>query len=415
MDHRAIALEVNGMKRGRSNTSDNSDQQDARRSKRGKENGDPGPSSSGLHGQQQQQVFPQQPTLSDSVALGKALKRVREKKPLSSNCVVPPDIMKLLNQPSESGVSILQYLAKDKNASRRLRESLIAIHRAKPRNGGTTVIINELTQRQQDDDSDDSGSSDYIHSSDDYSDDGSTIESSSYDHSSDEEDDLDTVIDYPFDLKKLMSSQPMRTMVSIGETLMIATVDTGAAISVMSRRLADALGLQLEKVNKRFALTGFNDAVSETTLVAKDVPLRIGGKLRREHFCVDNSIRDKDVCLLGRTWFTNHSITIDSKANMIIIPTGNGSRFIEVACMKDGDETLLGGGPDNDNVSTVPVYTVSLTVNQGQGGFSGSEGESSKKNHATLEEVLVGVPNVVQDVVRGNLNTFYEYAGLGRV
>ncbi|CAO3651813.1 unnamed protein product [Mucor fragilis] len=318
--------------------------------------------------------------------VAKTLKRAREKKPLSSNRVVPPDILRLLNQPSESGVSILQYLAKDKSASRRLRENLIAIHRAKPRNGGTTMVINELTEQQGDGSSDD-GSSYYSNSSDGYSEDEPSIESSSDDHSSEEEDDLDTVIDYPFDLKKLMNSQPMRTMVSIGETLMIATVDTGAAISVMSRRLADSFGLQLVKVNKRFALTGFNNAVSETSLVAKDVPLRIGGKLRREHFCIDNSWRDKDVCLLDRTWFTNHSITIDSKENMIIIPTGNGTRFIEVACMKDDELLQQEGGPDNDNVSTVPVYTVSLKRNQAQGGLSGGTvnamgGLSGKMNAA---------------------------------
>jgi len=42
-----------------------------------------------------------------------------------------------------------------------------------------------------------------------------------------------------------------------------------------------------------------------------------------------------------------------------------------------------------------------------------SDGEVSKKN--TLEEVLSDVPLVVQEVVRRNLNTFYEYGGLGRV
>ncbi|KAG1075571.1 hypothetical protein G6F42_025603 [Rhizopus arrhizus] len=290
--------------------------------------------------------------------------------------------MQLLNQPSASGVSILQYLAKDRNASRRLRENLVAIHRSKPRNGGTTVIINEL-KHQQGDRSDDEGSSYYSNSNDDFSDESSSIETDSYNEhsSSDEDDDIDTVIDYPFDLKKLMNSQPMRTMVAIGETLMIATVDTGAAISVMSRRLAESLNLELVKVNKRFALTGFNDAVSETSLVAKDVPLRIGGKLRREHFCIDNSIRDKDVCLLGRTWFTNHSIKIDSKENLIIIPTANGTKFIEVACMKDGDE-LIQEGPDHDNLSTEPVYTVSLIHDQDQGGFSGDGTQWVKVNQA---------------------------------
>ncbi|EPB85333.1 hypothetical protein HMPREF1544_07875 [Mucor circinelloides 1006PhL] len=188
--------------------------------------------------------------------------------------------MKLLNQPSESGVSILQYLAKDKNASRRLRENLVAIHRAKPGNGGTTVVINELKHGKSGDDEEESFYSNEEELSDE---DGSSTNSSYEDYSSgDDNDDVDTVIEYLFDLKKLMNSQPMRTMVAIGGTLFIATVGTGAAISVMSRRLADRLGLQLVKVNKRFALTGFNDAVNETSVVAKDVPLRIGGKLRRQ-------------------------------------------------------------------------------------------------------------------------------------
>lgn len=253
--------------------------------------------------------------------MGKEIQRIREKKTLCSSRVVAPDIMKLLNQPSESGVSILQYLAKDKNASRRLRKNLVAIHRAKPGNGGTTVVINELKHGKSGDDEEESFYSNEEELSDE---DGSSTNSSYEDYSSgDDNDDVDTVIEYLFDLKKLMNSQPMRTMVAIGGTLFIATVGTGAAISVMSRRLADRLGLQLVKVNKRFALTGFNDAVNETSVVAKDVPLRIGGKLRRKHFYIDNSTQDnKDICLLGRTWFSNnHSIKIDSKENVIIIST----------------------------------------------------------------------------------------------
>ncbi|KAG1122430.1 hypothetical protein G6F42_011485 [Rhizopus arrhizus] len=432
MDHRDIELDVNAVKRGRAVLSDEGTQGGQR--KKGKERAEAGPSNQVYH---PPLFINQAPTQQDNIAVGKEIQRIREKKPLSSSRVVPPDIMKLLNQPSESGVSILQYLAKDKNASRRLRENLVAIHRAKPRNGGTTVVINELKHGESGDEEEGS-----FYSSEEFSDEDASSANSSYeDYSSgDDNDDVDTVIDYPFDLKKLMSSQPMRTMVAIVGTLIIATVDTGAAISVMSRRLADRLGLQLVKVNKRFALTGFNDAVSETSVVAKDVPLRIGGKLRREHFCIDNSTLDKDICLLGRTWFTNHSIKIDSKENVIIIPTANNTRFIEVACMKDGDGWQK--EPDNDNVSMVPVYSVSLRMGEQQegehkGGNHGggdtmwnqgllntyhedivsvqdSEDGDAKRN-STLEEVLVGVPTVVQDVVRSNLNTFYEYAGLGRV
>jgi len=356
MDHRDIEIDVNAVKRTRGASDDGVV---TNRRKKGKERADPGPSqfSHPMFTQAPQRQPPistqqQDLTMADSLVVGKTMKRAREKKPLSSSRVTPPDILKLLNQPSASGVSILQYLAKDRNASKALRENLIAIHRPKARNGGQTVVINELRHGSSSDDDDEES-----RYSSDYTEDVSSNGSSSFGYSS-EEDDIDTVIDYPFDLKKLMNSRPVRTMIAIGDTLLIATVDTGAAISVMSRGLAEKLGLQLVKVNKRFALTGFNDAVSETSLVAKDVALRIGGKLRREHFCIDNSIRDKDVCLLGRTWFTNHSITLNMKENTMIIPTGkSASTFIEVKCMNDYD---MDQDEDMENVSTMPVFNVSI-------------------------------------------------------
>lgn len=406
MDDRNVEVDINAVKRTRGASDDGINH----RRKKGKEREDPGPSQSlrTLITRQDQQKT----TSQDNENLSRAVQRIREKKTLSSNRVTPPDIMKLLNKPTESGVSILQYLAKDRNASRSLRENLTAMHRSKPRNGGTTVIINELRNVGSSDEESDYSSDDFEESSN----------SSSSDHSSD--DDIDTVIDYPFDLKKLMNSQPVRTMVAIGDTLLIATLDTGAAISVMSRRLADTLQLELVKVNKRFALTGFNDAISETSLVAKDVEIRVGGKLRREHFCIDNSIRDKDVCLLGRTWFTNHSITIDLKEDVIIIPTANGKRFIEVACIRNNEQL----GEDIDNISTLPIYNVSVSQgqvneiqwNQGLNTYhedivSVQDSEEDDKNKDTLQEVLMGVPNIVQEVVKRNLNTFYEYGGLGRV
>lgn len=48
------------------------------------------------------------------------------------------------------------------------------------------------------------------------------------------DDDIDTVIDYVFDIKKVMNSQPARMMVAIVGKLLITTLDTGGAISVMS-------------------------------------------------------------------------------------------------------------------------------------------------------------------------------------
>ncbi|KAG1122151.1 hypothetical protein G6F42_011752 [Rhizopus arrhizus] len=409
MGHQDIEIDVNAVKRTRGASDDGVV---TNRRKKGKERADLGPSqfSHPMFTQASQRQPPistqqQDLTMADSLVVGKTMKRAREKKPLSSSRVTPPDILKLLNQPSASGVSILQYLAKDRNASKALRENLIAIHRPKARNGGQTVVINELRHGGSSDDDDEES-----RYSSDYTEDVSSNGSSSFGYSS-EEDDIDTVIDYPFDLKKLMNSRPVRTMIAIGDTLLIATVDTGAAISVMSRGLAEKLGLQLVKVNKRFALTGFNDAVSETSLVAKDVALRIGGKLRREHFCIDNSIRDKDVCLLGRTWFTNHSITLNMKENTMIIPTGkSASSFIEVKCMNDYD---MDQDEDMENVSTMPVFNVSIQQQDPMQPQSNSDGEVSKKN--TLEEVLSDVPLVVQEVVRRNLNTFYEYGGLGRV
>ena len=114
MDHRDIEIDVNAVKRTRGASDDGVA---TNRRKKGKERADPGPS-------QQQAIPPRMPlqqqdlTMADSLVVGKTMKRAREKKPLSSSKVTPPDILKLMNQPSESGVSILQYLAKDKHASR---------------------------------------------------------------------------------------------------------------------------------------------------------------------------------------------------------------------------------------------------------------------------------------------------------
>ncbi|KAI8874703.1 hypothetical protein K501DRAFT_145211, partial [Backusella circina FSU 941] len=55
--------------------------------------------------------------------------------------------------------------------------------------------------------------------------------------------DTDTVIDYPFDIREMMKAKPVRINISIGNELVEAVVDSGAAVSVISRKLADRLGL----------------------------------------------------------------------------------------------------------------------------------------------------------------------------
>lgn len=88
----------------------------------------------------------------------------------------------------------------------------------------------------------------------------------------------DTHYDYPYDLDKMRESAPLQAPITINGHLVQAVFDSGAGVSVISKNLAEKVGL---------AAGGISVAV----------PVRAAGKLRPEHMTIQDV--KGDVCLLG--------------------------------------------------------------------------------------------------------------------
>jgi hypothetical protein len=370
-------------------------------------------------------------------------KVVRKKQALNKLEVSPPNVLQLLHSSSDNGVSLLQYLAKDRDAAKQLSQDLVALYRKKELNDGRRVIINALRNGDllDEDAVSDTASDGSFEVVSEYSSD----ESSYYDDERDN--DNDTVIDYPFDLNAMLRGKPVRALITINDTVVNATIDSGAGASVISPSLVNKLGLERTKVKRKYGLTGFNNATSESNQVVIDADVRIGGKLRREHFCIAENVKDRDLCLLGRTWLRKHKITVDSSSNSLVVPVGpNLNRFIEVKCvMDDNDEEYLSDEDGSYSTSMTPIYAVYLTrVDDENYGINNVEvnavgnnkymegvnldlyhedvlsktsSSSSGKNGkiiAKVEKVEV-MPKEIQEVIDAHEMVFYEKAGLGRV
>lgn len=284
-------------------------------------------------------------------------------------------------------ISVAEFLALNKNAAKEVKEGIIYIHRRKPsgknknnKNNkkldtrGNPVMISTLRNNglldeaefnrsnnseghtlnssvkhfKSDNDSEsESSDSDSMLSSDE----------SEYDNSSDDiydesDGDESTIVNYPYDSNKMRKARPVRVFVSIQNRLVEAILDSGAAVSVMSIRLARILNIQVNNEDKMI-LTGFSSNKSVTCQVATDVDVRIGGKRRKEHFCIDPSEIGKEVCILGRSWIENHDIRLVKKGKIVMIPTNRGRDYIEVECIDD----------DKDYVSNdVPIFQVSIRL-----------------------------------------------------
>lgn len=449
----------NGKKVQKNYIEDDIDIYNVKRKTRDFENGDPGPSNPNKRKGKaredamsidDQVVRPTLPPISTLLNPGNTVvpqkkaapkkKVVRKKQPLNTLAVNPPNVLQMLNQSSVGGVSLLQYLAKDRDAARQLSQDLAALHRKKELNDGRRVVINELRN---------SGLLDESELSSDYESDDGSFETVSEYSQDDESDDTDTVIDYPFDLDAMLKGKPVRALVTINDMVINATIDSGAGASVISQSLVNKLGLKKTRVNKKFVLTGFNNAVSESNQVIINAEVRIGGKLRKEHFCVDENLVDRDICLLGKTWLKKHNITVSAGQNSLIVPVGNSQGYLEVKCvMDDGDYY-----DDEDDDSSLQVYAVFLKKADDENGVRITELNGDEENldvHAVENTQETGtrdllenlklyhediitipssdgqsreqgigvkdiVPKVIQDVIDKNILVFYEHAGLGRV
>ncbi|OBZ80195.1 hypothetical protein A0J61_11756, partial [Choanephora cucurbitarum] len=165
----------------------------------------------------------------------------------------------------DSGLTMLHWVAIDRDAAKDLVDGLRDLRVQRPKQTkkhlaalatGTGVhqgaLIN-VVDNDQDFDSDgyDSDSDGDYSDYDSEGDGSSTSDSSSLaselaliDKTNDRDfSDMDSVYQYPYHLNKIRVSSPLRGVISINGQAVEAVFDTGASVSVISKNLADSLGL----------------------------------------------------------------------------------------------------------------------------------------------------------------------------
>ncbi|KAG2212528.1 hypothetical protein INT45_005658 [Circinella minor] len=265
--------------------------------------------------------------------LRRAAPKARRKPPRRLAVHIPKkDIWRRLSQ-LDSGLTIADWLSLDKQAYFDIRDGLRYLHGRKPRTNAAT-----RSKEQLDDDwateEDDSWASDLS----DYDD-----RSMNNFYDSD-----DTEMEYPYDLKKMQNSRPMRAPIVINGKCIEAIFDSGASVSVISKSLAEKLNLK--PTADSLQLSSLGETTGPLCKIVTDVPIRVAGKLRLEHMCIMDT--DRSVCLIGMTWFCAHSIRQDHTDSTIVIP------------IKQGRDSVILQGIEQDIVAEEHVIFAVNVINQ---------------------------------------------------
>ncbi|ORZ23352.1 hypothetical protein BCR42DRAFT_433021 [Absidia repens] len=147
----------------------------------------------------------------------------------------------------------------------------------------------------------------------------SEVEDSSFGYESD-----DTHYEYAYDINRLKEASPFMVTAKIGKLETEAVVDTGAATLVISKGLAKKLGLRVN--GDRMTIEQLDGNPSKPNGVCEQVRLRVGGKLRPEHFIVHDN--KADLMLLGMTWFEAYGAVPLPQERRLVIPTRSGKDVV---------------------------------------------------------------------------------------
>lgn len=256
-------------------------------------------------------------------------------------------------------ISFKDWIVNDKAARKQLKDGIRYLDARKPRKGkepANPINVNLVGSRGYD--SDTTADEYDSPSSSEYDDSGScslTDEERSLAYEADSDD--DTVYDYPYRKVSLESSSPLSVVGTILGHPLRMVIDTGASVSVMDKSVAE-----------RFNLIVGADTIPISTIettkkgqkhnvchVTSTVPIRVGGKLRPEHFVIKddtNSLkRSEPVVLLGMTWLKQYDIKVHAREGLVEIPVKNGGSSITI----QGD-TCVDGRP----VTAPEVFCVSV-------------------------------------------------------
>ncbi|KAG0780976.1 hypothetical protein G6F22_009794 [Rhizopus arrhizus] len=242
-------------------------------------------------------------------------------------------------------------------------------------------------------------------------------------------DDGVSVYCYPYNLQRMKVSSPLRGAITINDKPVEVVFDTGASVSVIGKGLVDSLGLVPN--GDTLPLTGFDNKKGPSSPIVMDVPIRIAGKLRPEHMCVQPTGND-NLCLLGIPWFQAYGIEIDVVNSCVKIPTTSGMVKLQaytthlpipVASMSGGGGMVL---PVVDsNVSTTAtmgsdrqVYMVDASQHHCDNYEEDlmPVGEPIKEEiKFNADNITMGVPEELVEVIDRYKDCFSEVSGLGRV
>ncbi|KAK4512302.1 3-keto-steroid reductase [Mucor velutinosus] len=328
---------------------------------------------------------------------------------------VPTKSLNVWNKLSEldSGLSILDWVAIDKDAAKDLVDGLRDLRKQRPKrtkrhlmemDGGSKEPPNKINVVQHAADSDVSEASSYYDS--DPSSDGDSMASFSSGTDSDLNfDDTHSVYRYPYDLAKMKWSSPLKAEISINGRKVIACFDTGGSISVISRSLCESLGMACN--GDSLQLVGFNnESAGARADIVMDVPICIQGKhIRPEHMCVQDQT-NADLLILGIPWLQAYGVELDIANSIIKVPTTSGLVKLQ------GFTSHI---PGLVHDKSKEIYKIEL----------------AKKHAASLEEDLIpdtfeeikydkdniaeGAPEFLHDLLNEFSHVFSEVSGLTKI
>lgn len=226
----------------------------------------------------------------------------------------------------DAGLTVADWLIIDKEAKQDLQAGLRYLNKRKKKSESMDVGNIDVAKELIDDDNSSYYSTD---------DDCQSIDSTATVNS-----EINSVQGYEYSLENMKTSHPFKASILIGNEIVLAIFDTDASVSIINEDLVEKLGLVPN--GDQLTLIGFDNKSKFNCDVIMNILIKVGGKLRPEHMCVQKHGK-KNSCLIGMTWFKNYGIKQDFANNTILIPTGESKQHVEVkgGYIENGDDVAL--------------------------------------------------------------------------
>ena len=328
---------------------------------------------------------------------------------------VPTKSLNVWNKLAEldSGLSVLDWVAIDKDAAKDLVDGLRDLRKQRPKrtkrhlleiDGGIKEPPNKVNVVDHAADSDNSDGSSY-YDSDSSANSTSTVSSNSDTDTDLNFDDTHSVYRYPYDLAKMKWSSPLKAEISINGKKVIACFDTGGSISVISKSLCESLGMAYN--GDSLQLVGFNnESAGARAEIVMDVPICIQGKhIRPEHMCVQDQTNG-DLLILGIPWLQAYGVELDIANSIIKVPTTSG--LVRLQGFTSHIPGLVQG-------NSKEVYKIELAKKHAASLEEDLIPDTFEEVKYNKENIAVGAPEFLHDVLNDFAHVFSEVSGLTKI